>query len=147
VLPRFDSSGNLPPGIHWAEWPEIEERFATTPHRQRLLRGCWRALQNLRDAGCSVIYLDGSIVTSRLRPQDFDGCWEVGGVQLDRVDPVLRTFSDGRALQKAKYFGELFPSGARADEVGRPFLAFFQIDKSTGDAKGIVALRLEGLTR
>jgi hypothetical protein len=145
MLPAFDSSGNLPEGIHWAEWPQIEERFGGTPHRRRLLGGLLRALRNLRDAGCQVAYLDGSFVTSCERPRDFDGCWEVQGVQVQRIDPVLRTFAHGRAFQKAKYLGELFPSHARADEAGRTFLSFFQTDKATGDGKGIVALRLEGL--
>jgi hypothetical protein len=145
MVPPFNDSGNLPEGVHWVEWPQIEDRFGGTPHRRRLISGLERALKNLRDAGCRVVYLDGSFVTSCERPGDFDGCWEVDGVQIDRVDPVLRTFAHGRALQKAKYFGELFPARARADEAGRTFLSFFQTDKTTGDPKGIVALRLEGL--
>src|SRR5262245_44906267 len=98
VLPPFDVSGNLPRGVHWAEWHQIEERFGGTPHRRRLLGGLLRALKNLRDAGCRVAYLDGSFVTNRQRPGDFDGCWDVAGVQILRVDPVLRTFAHGRAL-------------------------------------------------
>lgn len=147
MLPPFDSSGNLPPGIHWAEWSEVKDRFGSTPHRRRLLVGLLGALKNLRDAGCTAAYLDGSFITARERPGDFDGCWDVQGVDIKRLDPVLKTFSNGRVLQKAKYRGELFPSGSRADVSGRTFLNFFQTDKSTGDAKGIVALKLEGLPR
>ncbi len=65
VLPTFDAIGNLPPGIHWTEWHHVEQRFGMTPHRRRLLKGLLRALQNLRGAGCSVVYLDGSFVTAR----------------------------------------------------------------------------------
>jgi hypothetical protein len=145
MLPPFDALGNLPAGVHWAEWQELEERFGGTSHRRRLLKGLLRALQNLRDAGCRIAYLDGSFISSCERPRDYDGCWEVHGVQVERIDPVLTTFANGRVLQKAKYLGELFPSHAHADAGGRTFLAFFQTDKNTGDAKGIVALRLEGL--
>jgi hypothetical protein len=145
MLPAFTPSGNLPAGIHLADWAEVVTRFGWTPHRLRLIGGLLRALQNLRTAGCSIAYLDGSFVSSRERPSDFDACWEVGGVNLALVDPVLKTFANGRALQKVKYLGELFPSHVRADRSGSTFLSFFQVDKSTGDSKGIVALRLEGL--
>jgi hypothetical protein len=147
MLPPFEPSGNLPPGVHWALWAEISERFGWTKHRRRLLGGLLRALQNLRSAGCRAAYLDGSFVSAKEIPGDFDACWDVRGVDLQKVDPVLKTFANRRALQKIKYLGELFPSHAHADEVGNTFLSFFQIDKSTGDAKGIVAILLEGLPR
>jgi hypothetical protein len=145
VLPPFNDQGNLPAGLHWTEWAPVQQRFGGTPHRRRLLDGLLRALRSLRDAGCRVAYLDGSFVTASEHPKDFDGCWEVYGVDLQRVDPILKVFSHRRALQKAKYLGELFPSHGRADPGGQTFLAFFQTDKATGDAKGIVAIRLEGL--
>ena len=43
-------------------------------------------------------------------PGDFDGCWEEAGIDFDLLDPVLLTFDPGRASQKAKYGGELFPA-------------------------------------
>ena len=62
-----------------------------------------------------------------------------------KLDPLLLDFSDGRAAQKAKYHGELFPSSAIADCVGNTFLSFFQTDKDSGDAKGIIEIDLESL--
>jgi hypothetical protein len=64
-------------------------------------------------------------------------------VDGERLDPVLLDFTDRRAAQKAKYGGELFPSLAFADPAGNTFLEFFQIDKSTGKAKGIIAIDLK----
>ena len=61
------------------------------------------------------------------------------------LDPVLLTFDPGRALQKAKYLGELFPASIIADTDGLSFLEFFQTDKETGRPKGIVAIDLGGL--
>lgn len=144
MLPPFDLSGNLPPGIHFAEWSEIVERFGVSPHRRRLLGGLERALSNLRSAGCLEVYLDGSFVTSADHPNDFDACWDATGVDLAKVDPVLKTFAHKRALQKAKYYGELFPAHLSADGIGTVFLDFFQIDKLTGNAKGIVGVKLQG---
>ena len=67
-------------------------------------------------------------------------------MDLDRLDPILLTFADGRSAQKAKYGGELFPASAIAGFEEGVFLDFFQTDKDTGDRKGIVALDLGGLT-
>ena len=59
---------------------------------------------------------------------------------------MLKTFAGGRAAQKAKYRGELFPATERAGGGEGTFLDFFQTDKDTGARKGIVALDLGGLT-
>ncbi len=142
----FTEGGLLPPGIHWATWGEIVERFGSSPWRQQLLAGLRRALENLRDAGCRTVYINGSFVTSRDAPGDFDGCWDEQGVDPDALDPVLLTFDPGRATQKAKYLGELFPATALAATEGLSFLDFFQTDKDTGERKGIIAIDLGGLT-
>jgi len=59
------------------------------------------------------------------------------------LDPILLDFSNGRAAQKAKYLGELFPAETPEGSTGRTFLEFFQIDKQTGRPKGIVGINLE----
>ena len=61
------------------------------------------------------------------------------------LDPVLLTFANQRAAQKATFGGELFPADAVADTVGTRFVDFFQVDKATGNVKGIVAINLRGL--
>ena len=100
------------------------------------------ALASLKAAGCRRVYVDGSFVTAKLRPNDFDGCWDIEGVDAELVDPVLLTFDSGRAAQKAKFRGELFPGQMGEGATGLTFLEFFQIDKQTGAAKGIVIIDL-----
>lgn len=142
MMPPFEPSGDLPPGIHWAEWDEFSTRFGTTPHRRRLLAGLKAALDALQRAGCQRAYIDGSLVTAKAVPGDFDACWDMAGVDANLLDPVLLTFDPGRVTQKAKYLGELFPSSTVANLQGNTFLEFFQVNKETGLPKGIVALDL-----
>lgn len=142
MIPPFDDSGNLPPGVHEATWDEFADRFGITPQRRALLAGLYSALQVLQSAGCRAVYIDGSFVTNKLVPNDFDACWDIEGVDPDQLDPVLLTFDDRRAAQKAKYLGELFPAQLTEGGSGGSFLAFFQVDKETGNPKGIVALDL-----
>ena len=91
---------------------------------------------------CRRVYLDGSFVTAKRAPGDFDVCWDVTGVDPALLDPVLLTFDRGRAAQKSKYRGELFPAQLPNGITGLTFLEFFQIDKQTGKPKGIVVIDL-----
>ena len=145
MIQAFDEKGLLPPGIHWASWDEFLDRFGFSAWRRRLADGIGAAVKNLRSAGCLTVYVNGSFVTSKEVPNDFDACWEEAGVDPTVLDPVLLTFDPGRVTQKAKYLGELFPASAIADGDGFSFLEFFQTDKETGGPKGIVAIDLGDL--
>jgi hypothetical protein len=149
MLPSLDpASGNLPPGIHPATWGEIVARYGTTPHRLRLLAGLKAALDVLRLAGGTRVYLDGSFVTAKVVPNDFDACWELTGVDLsvlDQTEPALLDWRQRRAAQKAVFGGELFIASAAADPWGTTFLEFFQQDRLTGEPKGIIAIDLGDL--
>jgi hypothetical protein len=145
MLPPFDQgSGNLPPGQHEATWEEFAERYGWTTHRKVLLVGLRAALDALQNAGCPRVFIDGSFVTAKDNPGDFDACWEWDEqMNLDVLDPVLLDFTDLRARQKATYGGELFPADAWADAEGTTFREFFQRDKGTDAAKGIVRINLQ----
>ena len=95
-------------------------------------------------AGCGCLYLDGSYVTAKPLPGDYDACWEPAGVEEGLLDPVFLDFDDERAAQKAKYQGEFFPSSALVGGVGSTFLEFFQLERFSGLKKGIVQIELVG---
>ena len=101
------------------------------------------ALDSLSQAGCRTVYIDGSFETDKEVPNDFDACWEEAGVAPELLDPVLLRFDAGRAAQKARYLGELFPASIGATG-GMSFREFFQTDRETGRPKGIVAVDLGG---
>ena len=139
-IPELDAgTGYLPPGVHDATWDELVEVFAFNSGRVELLQGFRNALESLARAGCKRAYLDGSFVTAKQDPSDFDGCWETAGVDPTLLDPELLDFREGRAAQKARYGGELFLANAAADPAGTAFLDFFQGDRE-GRPKGIVAI-------
>lgn len=136
----------LPPGIHDATLQEIELRFATNETRKALYEGFRKGVQSLKRAGCRVVFLDGSFVSDKPNPGDFDACWDPAGVDDRKLDPVLLDFAEGRKRQKLKYGGEFFPSSSRADG-SRTFVEYFQRDKYTDKEKGIIRLRLQGSER
>ncbi|MBV9223134.1 MAG: hypothetical protein JOY85_03850 [Acidobacteriaceae bacterium] len=143
MIPEFNRDGTLPAGIHWLGWEEIESRFGFSERRHQLLSGLKSALKALRRAGCRRVYVNGSFVTVKREPGDYDVCWDVEGVDVEILDPVFLDFSNGRRAQKRKYFGEFFPAQMPEGATGKLFLEFFQTDKETGKPKGIVGLNLE----
>jgi hypothetical protein len=146
MIPSLDDLGPspwkvLPPGIHSASLADVETAFATTPHRRELFAGLVEAAEKLAVAGCQFLYLDGSYVTGKPCPGDYDACWDPTGINPALLDPVFLDFSNKRQNQKIKFKGEFFPFGAAASP-GKSFIDFFQTDRYTGLRKGIVLIDL-----
>ena len=49
--------------------------------------------------------------------------------------------------QKRRFLGEFFPAQLPEGATGRQFVEFFQVNKLTGEPKGVVAIRLRGSRR
>ncbi|WP_133612685.1 DUF6932 family protein [Dongia mobilis] len=132
----------LPPGIHEASLAEVAAAFATNPWRRSLFDGLVDASGRLLRAGCLRIYLDGSYVSGKPKPGDFDACWDPVGVDRSKLDDVFLDFRNGRAAQKEKFKGEFFPSSMTCADVGRAFVEFFQQDRYSGKQKGVISIPL-----
>ncbi|MGH7192567.1 MAG: DUF6932 family protein [Candidatus Saccharimonadales bacterium] len=110
MIPMYNSDGNLPPGQHSATWREIVRRYGVNPHRRQLLQGLRAALDNLRAAGCRRAYLNGSFITNKTQPEDYELCWEPEGVDRSKLDPLFNLtvyVMPPRSEQKRKYRGEV----------------------------------------
>lgn len=84
-------------------------------------------------------------MTTKRRPDDFDACWDLAGVDVSLLDPVLSDFADGRQAQKHRFSGELFPNNRELGS-GLTFLEFFQRNRN-GDPVGVVELSLDDIQR
>jgi 3',5'-cyclic AMP phosphodiesterase CpdA len=138
VIPSF-VGGVLPPGIHRATWREVLDFFGWNRRRVDLLAGLRVALDDLSQAGCQRAWLDGSFVTEKPIPGDFDLCWDTTAVDIDLLHPALADVSPPRWRQKMRYQGDVLPNVIERDS-GQPFLDFFQQDSATGVIRGIVEL-------
>lgn len=132
----------LPAGIHPATLEEVKVAFATNHRRRQLYLGLVDGVSRLRRAGCETVYLDGSYVTAKPRPNDFDACWDPQGVDEALLDPLFRDFRNGRSAQKSVFQGEFFPSSMECLDVGKTFIDFFQLERFTGKKKGIILISL-----
>lgn len=145
MIPDFETpSGNLPVGIHWATWDEITNRYGNNPIRRKQLQGLKAAADELKRCGCTTLLIDGSFVTNKQIPWDYDALWLISGVDLSILDPILKDQNPPRKAQKAKYFGELLPVSAFQLQNNLGLVKYFQIDRNN-NPKGIIALDLRGL--
>ena len=133
-------------GVHDATWDELSTGSGEW-RRRELLEGL-RALDSLADGRVvRCAHLDGSFVTAKEEPGDFDACWEASGVDRDRLDPVLLAFANRRAAQKASFGGESFRPTGKPIRMARGFSTTSSRNSTvTGERKGIVSFYLEELT-
>lgn len=130
----------LPAGVFDATFDEVEIRYAINDKRRFLFEGLVRASDNLFKSGCQQIFLDGSYVTAKPEPEDFDALWDPRFVDPSKLDPLFLDFAQGTKNQKTKYFGEFFPSSIREGGSNLSFYDFFQTEKYTGVRKGMIRI-------
>ena len=133
---------NLPPGEHEASWDEFCKRFGFSRSRKRMIGNMRQMLLGLRDAGCKFVKIDGSFVTSKPEPGDFDGTWDPRGVDRSKLDPIIDF--EQKHLMKEKYLGEFFRQSTKVAGTNLTFDDFFQIDRRQS-LKGVVKIKLETL--
>ena len=74
VLPEFTAEGELPPGVHFAEWQEFQSRFCSSSPRRLWLSDRFRTLLELAATNGELrrVFVWGSFVTSKPAPRDID---------------------------------------------------------------------------
>ena len=143
MIPDFEDNGNLPPGIHYCFWDEFKVLFGYTEKRMQMIRGMEMVMIELKAAGCRNFYVNGSFVTRKLTPKDFDCCWvqdDVDTEYLKEKAPLILKYYDS-AAQKAKYRGEIYQSDQPVDK-STTSIEFFQRDRDL-NKKGIIAIDLQ----
>jgi hypothetical protein len=74
VLPELTAEGELPPGVHAADWQEFQARFGGSSLRRAWLSGRLRALLDLAASTGKLrrVFIWGSFVTAKTAPKDLD---------------------------------------------------------------------------
>jgi hypothetical protein len=144
VLPDLTDAGDLPPGVHPAEWQEFESRFGHSSPRRAWLFGRLRALLELAGAGAQLrrVFIWGSFVTAKPAPRDLDLLlimsedFEVEGM----LAPADAVFDSARA--RLLFESDVFWARASiGDELLDLWLDTYQTSRSF-QKRGIVELVL-----
>lgn len=142
MIPDFTNDGLLPPGVHKATLEELREKLGFSRRRMVLINGLEGALALMFGCGVRRVYMDGSFVTDKPRPNDIDGCYDVEpGVDVSSMAPIWPLTHQNRVRSKERFGVEFFPADIIEAGSGQPFLRFFQEDRE-GNPKGVVAMEL-----
>ena len=144
LLPGFTSEGDLPPGVHLADWDELRSRFGSSTPRRIWLFGKLEALVAAA-AGTEKllrIFLWGSFVTAKPAPGDLDILVIMANdfETSDVVPPCSAVFESTQA--RSVFEADVF--WARAS-IGRETLALWLETYQTSRTfrkRGIVELEL-----
>jgi hypothetical protein len=140
VIPGNDGAGNLPPGVHSASLEQIRRRFATNHRRREIFEGLEWVVGELLGRGVQEIWINGSFVTSKVRPRDVDVIFSPT-VGYGHGWGILH-ISSRDALKLQRRVDLLTSSSGQPDLVTGllvPILDFFQRDRN-GRRKGILKL-------
>ena len=145
MIPQFTDEGLLPPGVHEADLEELKEKMGWSRKRRELLKGLEEALELMTSCGVVRVYLDGSFVTDKDRPNDIDGCYDladdVTAEELESLAPIFPPSPSNRAEAKRRFGVDLFPAAATELGSGQPFLRFFQTDRE-GHERGVLSVEV-----
>jgi len=142
TLPDFDPGGCLPPGVHEGTLAEVRTRYGYNPKRRAILEGLSEVLERLAGKGVQTVWIDGSFVTSKLRPGDVDVVF-VPPVGEGPSDWGLLSLSRRHDLKK--FFNvDLWPFPSPQPDKKRPgrtktILEYFEEDLD-GNKKGVILL-------
>ncbi len=142
MIPELTGEGMLPPGRHEATVGEIRRRFGRgNPVRTRLMKGLERVLQMAMKVGASLLFLDGSFVTDKKEPGDWDAV-----LVLPVGSPIWSkeaiAMADRPEVRK-RYGGDLFTMMEEDTEVLAHYVDEVFAHDRHGRAKGLVVVRLK----
>ena len=125
MIPPFDDSGCLPPGVHSATLAEIEARFGRESELRRAqMESIGWMVELAKRAGVQRIVLNGSFVTDTMEPNDVD-CVLLVGPRSREYRAALRELRQGLpfldlSVARARAFDEYVHGLFAADRAGVP---------------------------
>jgi len=110
MLPELTENGELPPGVHVADWPEFQSRFCGSSLQRQWLSDRLRTLLELAATTGELrrVFIWGSFVTAKPAPKDLDVLLIMGeDFEVEKVAAPARGVFDSvraRLMFKADVF-------------------------------------------
>lgn len=135
------TTGCLAPGTHPATLQEVERVFGDGVRRRQIIAGLRFVVTKLVGFGVETIWLDGSFVTTKLRPNDVDVVY-VPPVGADTSQWGILAFARRTELKKL-HMVDLWPHPSPQPTAGGfstvPLIDWFRGNRD-GTEKGVVEL-------
>ena len=142
MIPELTRKGVLPPGLHRATMSEIRRRFGNDAGvRARLMKGFEAVVRMARKTGASKLYLDGSFVTDKKAPGDWDAVLVLpAGARISSKE--AQVLADREALKK-RHGGDLFTVMQEDEEIIVHYVEGVFAHDREGRPKGLLIVDLK----
>lgn len=143
MIPELTREGLLPTGVHETTLGDVRRRFGSAnPVRVRLMKGLAAVAAMARRIGARTLYLDGSFVTDKKNPGDWDAV-VVAPVGTNCASAgVLRLIDRPRV--KKEFGGDLFLIMEDDGELLNHYVNGVFVKDRLGRDKGLLRIRLGG---
>jgi hypothetical protein len=118
---------------------QIKKRFAYNFRRRFLFQGLTNVLRILEQANCKKVFLNGSFITRKEEPGDYDLCWEPIGVL---PTPELRSLLVMTSSERRLKFGGDILMRLPQPPFQIDYVDYWQTDVQD-NLKGIIRIDLE----
>jgi hypothetical protein len=85
---NFNSKGYLHETIALT-YEDFVQHFGTTQYRMEQIQNSIPYFQIFHSCGCEIVYVDGSFVSKKKKPEDIDICFDITGIKEEKI---LRDF-------------------------------------------------------
>ena len=141
MIPELTREGLLPPGVHEATLGEVRRRFGVqNPIREHLMKGLESVAAMARRIGVRVIYLNGSFVTDKKDPKDWDAV-VVAPVGTNCASAAVLRLVD-RPRVKKQFGGDLFMIMEDDGELLNHYMNEVFVKDRLGRPKGLLRIPL-----
>ncbi|MGH9365940.1 MAG: DUF6932 family protein [Thermoanaerobaculia bacterium] len=141
MIPHLTREGRLPPGLHETTLEEVRRRFGSgNPIRERLMKGLSAVVSRARRAGAKRLYLDGSFVTDKKDPGDWDAALLVP-VGFNSASLDAAALVDRERIRK-DHGGDLFVIFEDDAEILDYYVGQVFARERSGSEKGLLVIRL-----
>lgn len=131
-LPDFNDDGDLPCGVHMADWHEFQTRFGGSSLRRVWLVGRLRALLDLAAIGGKLcrVFGWGSFVTAKTSPGDLDVLLIMDdGFEVEGTNDAARVVFDSVRARLLFHADVFWARASIGDEILSLWLETYQTSR------------------
>jgi hypothetical protein len=138
---NFNSRGFLHTNV-LLSYKEFTHYFGTNTRRMDQITNALQFFRIFHTCGCQTVYVDGSFVSKKRYPEDIDLCFDVTGVDIEKIEEVFPEFFDRNKIGKIRRdkLCHIFTFSTSDTDL----FNMLQYDRD-GNLKGFVKLNLKDL--
>jgi len=98
---NFNTKGFLHETISLS-YEELKYHFGTNPRRMDQINNALQFFRIFHKGGCQTVFIDGSFISKKKYPEDIDLCFDMTGVNTERLKELFPQFFNRNEMGKIR---------------------------------------------